>query len=515
MGAATEQPRRLDPQWDGGLIAASIAVSLLGALTSTQLMCQARMSLQISSIAVWTALGSLTFGFCSIWCLHFVAMLACKLDLPIGINVSLTILSAILAVFFTFVALASDLLWEKFRASSRKRRRVRRTRSIYKDSMLQQDLSEPLMSSADGDADSDTERSSTDDTNSRLEPAHQFEDLESPATTIQASPPRMPAHSKTNDSKNTSRRHSSVDSVISEQSSTITSVSHGSSGLRDILNIAYQTTAPAKNAFVATGERVYSGCTTRNIIKGFLWSLAITSMHYVGILALRIPQGYATFNPLLVILSAVISWVVCLVGCILISKIETNLSHQLLFAAVASTGVAAMHFTGMRVVMYQSSGKLTLLPGMSAVTFRSSAPPSQKRGYPPALAVAIVSIAISTCIVANFLLAHVATVSRNKLAEIVWTRKELWRTIAQKENAEAAAAARSDFIASASHEIRTPLHHLQGYSDLLSRTELTEEGRMLLYAIQHATKSLSLSASYFFTPSHYHVAHSYDPFLCP
>ena len=132
---------------------------------------------------------------------------------------------------------------------------------------------------------------------------------------------------------------------------------------------------------------------------------------------------------------------------------------------------------------------------MSAVTFWSLTPPSTKRGYPPALAVAIVSIAITTCIVANFLLAHVATVSRNKLAEIVWTRKELWRTIAQKENAEAAAAARSDFIASASHEIRTPLHHLQGYSDLLSRTELTDEGRILLRAIQHATKTLSLSKS--------------------
>ncbi|KAL8704844.1 MAG: hypothetical protein Q9201_002003 [Fulgogasparrea decipioides] len=129
---------------------------------------------------------------------------------------------------------------------------------------------------------------------------------------------------------------------------------------------------------------------------------------------------------------------------------------------------------------------------MAAVTFWSTAPPSPKRGYPPALAVAIVTIAITTCMVANFLLAHVATVSRNKLAEIVWTRKTLWRTIAQKENAEAAAAARSEFIASASHEIRTPLHHLQGYSDLLSRTQLTEEGRTLLFAIQQATRTLSL-----------------------
>lgn len=135
--------------------------------------------------------------------------------------------------------------------------------------------------------------------------------------------------------------------------------------------------------------------------------------------------------------------------------------------------------------------------GMAAVTFHSVARPAKSRGYPPALAAAIVTIAITTCIAANLLLAHVATISRNKLAEIVLTRKELWKTIAQKENAEQAAAARSDFIASASHEIRTPLHHLQGYSDLLSRTELTEEGRMLLYAIQHATKTLSLSKAAF------------------
>jgi signal transduction histidine kinase len=131
---------------------------------------------------------------------------------------------------------------------------------------------------------------------------------------------------------------------------------------------------------------------------------------------------------------------------------------------------------------------------MRAARFWSLAPPSDASGYPSALPIAIVSIAITTCIGANALLAHAATVSRNKLAEIVWTRRKLWRTIAQKENAEAAAAARSDFIASASHEIRTPLHHLQGYADLLSRTELTDEGRLLLLSIQRATKTLALSA---------------------
>lgn len=94
---------------------------------------------------------------------------------------------------------------------------------------------------------------------------------------------------------------------------------------------------------------------------------------------------------------------------------------------------------------------------------------------------------------ANGLLAHSATISRNKLAEIVWTRRKLWRTMAEKELAQATAAARSSFIASASHEIRTPLHHLQGYTDLLARSELKDEDRQLLNAIQSATRTLSLS----------------------
>lgn len=130
---------------------------------------------------------------------------------------------------------------------------------------------------------------------------------------------------------------------------------------------------------------------------------------------------------------------------------------------------------------------------MRATTFWSVDAPAEVRGYPPQLPVAVCSIAILTCTLANGLLAHNAILSRNKLAEIVWTRRKLWRALAQKENAEAAAAARSEFIALASHEIRTPLHHLQGYSDLLSRTDLSDEGRLLLSSIQSATKTLSLS----------------------
>ncbi|KAG9682032.1 PAS/PAC sensor hybrid histidine kinase, partial [Aureobasidium melanogenum] len=264
-----------------------------------------------------------------------------------------------------------------------------------------------------------------------------------------------------------------------EGSSTRRESSSGSStshGLSSAMGLAYRR-APATtmNAFVATAKILYYGMTPRNIIKGFLWSLAITSMHYSGIFGLKVPHGKIILNPWIVLASALISWIVCTVGCVCMAEMEAMLSQQLLFSVVATTGVAAMHFCGMR-----------------AATFWSTSPPSELRGYPPQIAAAVVLIAFTTCIAANGLLAHSATVSRNKLAEIIWTRRELWRTIAQKENAEAAALARSEFIAAASHEIRTPLHHLQGYSDLLSQTPLTEEGRAHLAAIQRATKTLSL-----------------------
>lgn len=477
------------------------------------------MSIQFSSVLIWTILTALTFGFCSIWCLHFVAMLACELDLPIGINVPLTLLSAILAVLFTFAALGSDLLRNTYQRGRRKRRRrlarhgsmngTLRRSSLTMEDVMHDASSSPLLGNAQAEAEDDYRQEengvetpmsdgSQDGSDRNMvfdveEAAPTGNDLSPTSTTISPQGPTFDSSSNGHPrgkilfsaSPELPRRDSgmrldlgrrrSSEQSFSQQSDSIMGSNLSTYGLGHIMSMAYRSTAPAKNAFIATGEALYAGCTIRNIIKGFAWSLAITSMHYSGIAALKVPEGHLTLNPLLVILSGLISWIVCLVGCILMSQIETHFSQQLLFAAVASTGVAAMHFTG-----------------MWAATFWSTASPSPKRGYPPGIAIAVVSIAIITCIAANFLLAHVATVSRDKLAEIVLTRKELWKTIALKENAEAAAAAKSDFIASASHEIRTPLHHLQGYSDLLARTELTEEGRTLLYAIQHATKTLSL-----------------------
>ena len=416
--------RQLDPHWDAGLIAASIAISFLGAFTSTQLwvphhhsnftlrsnsdhpysMCQARMSLHFSSVLIWTILGSLTFGFCSIWSLHFVAMLAYELDLPIGIDVPLTLLSAVLAVLFTFVALASDLLWDTYMRSRRRNyqalRKERTASSLMKRSRLNSGdpSSERLLDPIEEEEEEEEgegyedEHQDAEDSQSTLRPKTSTEQdrngtfsPDTPPETPPISPqpafrldpghkllgqhlngsavgtstklsnqspePTTPTRAESPESSTGfpgfpkyQRRPS--DQSISRRSDSFVGPLHSSYGLSNLMTLAYRGTSPAKNAFIATGEALYAGCTRRNIIKGFLWSLAITSMHYVGITALRIPQGNFRLEPLLVVLSALISWAVCLVGCILMSQIETHLAQQFLFAIVACIGVAAMHFTG-------------------------------------------------------------------------------------------------------------------------------------------------------------------------
>jgi NO-binding membrane sensor protein with MHYT domain len=423
-------------------------------------------------------------------------MLAFEFDLPIGVDTTLTILSSVLAVLFTFVALSSDLLWERYTngapKSRRKRQKVSRHQKSY-ETLNRKTVSQssaPLLEVPDSDSEEELQEQSSSDPptptfSSHANTAHSST-YHSPSISSSGSTKRVITHEAMTSYQDDEEAAVGSIGVTPESHSGTTSdyfsfrrssTSSGSLGLSSALEFVYtRTTEPAKNVIVATAGLLYAGATCKNLSKGFAWSLAITGMHYVGIFALQVPSGFLQFNKWLVLLSALISWTVCSVGCILMAQMETHLPQQILFSVLAAAGVAGMHFTGMR-----------------ATAFYTTALPSDIRGYPPALANAVVAIAFITCIAANVLLAHSATVSRMKLAEIVSTRKELWKTIALKETAEAAARARSDFIASASHEIRTPLHHLQGYSDLLAHTELTEEGRALLSSIQRATKTLSLS----------------------
>jgi signal transduction histidine kinase len=524
---AMTSPRRLVCHYNPGMVVAAFAVSLLGAFTSTQLMCQARGTRNLSGVLIWTGLGSLVFGFCATWCLHFLGMLSCGFDVPIGLNTTWTILSAVLAVSFTFGALSTDLIQTHWRRLRRKKVTFQRHRSDTIDRHLGSDLetrqiSEPLLDASQTlsrtwtsqDVVNDTVIGPPEDTHinhSRNESSstdalladHQadhiaFKSAAGLPTYEEVTLPGNVPLSNINHSDYNDANSGATSSTA--ESNTLTSLNNAQPGVDTAGTMSWESSprdsapSPASNPLLLALNATINGFTLANVIKGFVWSIALTNMHFMGVEALRIPDGFVALSLTRVILCASISWSVCCVGVILMAEMEVNIVQQLLFSVIAATGVAAVHFSGLSTALDLVSQANSNI-GMYACSFWSTEAPSSNGGYPSALPVAIASVAILTCMASTGLLAHSATVARDKLAEVLYTKRRLWAAIAQKENAEAAAAARSEFIASASHEIRTPLHQLQGFTDLLSKSELAEEDRLLLHAIQHATKSLTMSKS--------------------
>ena len=69
----------------------------------------------------------------------------------------------------------------------------------------------------------------------------------------------------------------------------------------------------------------------------------------------------------------------------------------------------------------------------------------------------ILIIAVFVCVISNAVLAHVAIISRNRMAEVILTKRRIWRIMAEKEAAEQANELKQQFISVASHEVRLGL----------------------------------------------------------
>jgi NO-binding membrane sensor protein with MHYT domain len=108
---------------------------------------------------------------------------------------------------------------------------------------------------------------------------------------------------------------------------------------------------PRQGTLLVSDVAVLNGFTLANVAKGFVWSISVTDMHFLGVKALDIPHGFVALDPARAILCATISWAVCCVGVILMGGMEINISQHFLFSVVAATGVAAIHFSSLSRVL--------------------------------------------------------------------------------------------------------------------------------------------------------------------
>lgn len=280
-------------------------------------------------------------------------MLSCEFDVAIGLNPLLTILSAVIAVVFTFGALSTHLVQEYQRRLVPKHFDVEGLGTAV-DHHLGPELGrrESLERSLRSSLELSRSRSRTDSATFTTGngPSEWTGDgdihdgTSSIGVSIELERPLL-------DSNHSYGLHSSIDfsTAMPQSRSVLYNALHESGTMRTSRqrkNISSARSAPALNVLLMTANALINGLTFANVVKGFVWSIALTNMHFMGVKAMDIPGGFVSLDPLRVLLCALISWSVCCVGVILMAGMEVNLKQQVVFSIVAATGVAAVHFSG-------------------------------------------------------------------------------------------------------------------------------------------------------------------------
>lgn len=92
--------------YDQLLVLVSYAISVFGSYTGLQLVGQISTGKKEEGDMLWLTAAAVALGGGAIWSMHFIAMLAYKLPIPVIYDVKLTLLSMVVAIVVTLISLS-------------------------------------------------------------------------------------------------------------------------------------------------------------------------------------------------------------------------------------------------------------------------------------------------------------------------------------------------------------------------------------------------------------------------
>ncbi len=215
-------------------------------------------------------------------------------------------------------------------------------------------------------------------------------------------------------------------------------------------------------------------------VCALLMGAGIGAMHYSGMAAME-PAALLRYDIRIVALSVVVAVALAYLALAIRARLKHFHSHRIMRALLPATvmglAIAGMHYVAMEASIFYPMAGIRI----SGTIYSSTS---------LALVIGVVSVSVGLVTLGVASLVGRSELTASLLAEIARREHIQQDLIRAREEAEAANAAKSKFLATMSHEIRTPLNGVIGIANLLSSTSLDPRQATLVANLSRSGQAL-------------------------